>query len=418
MTPATIKIALFEDQHAQDLLLKYLLLGGVAGGTLAGGQALIKHMQNINTRAENNPKQDEVMSAKLAEIKAAGGRGNITGMELALAVLGGGGAGYLGYKGIQNIDQWLTRKKLERELDQVQNAYMADLSDLSKDPAMAKVAQDTSGVADFGAGAYIMMALAMAAGGIGSYQALNKAFPKTDPQRKTREFKPIATGVTLTEDDTDTPRKAEYDNLSQDALDEDDRSIPSYSTDTSERVIFASADTQSEYLLNLILGDERQAKQSGFLDLVNSVAVGRGEELWKKADSVDDLFAKAKDMNDKIEDEPTPERRQIAVTVISMHPGMSAALSPLLGAEVNDMSPMMTMMGGGCSCGGQNVLNSLMGTLVGGQRKRILIKLSSKLGSLGIDFTKKASEGYIVDYATDTAVLAHNLNRLLQTDLI
>jgi len=416
----TTKLALFDSQHSRDMFLKYLLTGGIVGGTAASGVALMKHLGNIQDRAAQNPKEDEqlLQAAKVAGFMD-GGRGDISGPELALAILASAGVGYGSYKGVENIAQRMKRKQVERELSQVQNHYLTEMEGL-----MPKTAGgDVGGIAQGTAALYVLLALSMGAGGVGAYQALNKNFPKLDPGRATREFEPVSSGKITpisSEDDTGMPRKANEDSLDQSALDEDDRNIPNYSLDTSERVVFASLDAQNEYLLNLILGSEKQAVDSGFRDLVNCVAVGKGEELWKQADSVDELFAKAKAQNDSIDDANiTPERKQIAVTVISMHPGMSTALRPVLGAEVNDMSPTMTMIGGSCPCQSRNVMNSLMDTLVGGQRKRILVKLSSKLGSLGIDFTKQASdEPSEFGYTQDCAILAEHLDGLLQSDLI
>jgi hypothetical protein len=392
------KISLFEDEDAKQVLINFLIGGGVAGGTLASGIGLYKMLKGLN--AEKLPVEPN------GEVKSAG----IGGSEVALSILGGLGTGYIGYKGIEQLLQLREKAELERRVADAQKAYYNNLKALHTPEELEKIAGGMSTGATAGAIGYLLLLALGTAGGVGAYQSLKKYFPQksTDAIIKDDIKKYSPTTASKVDYDTVVVNRDDTYNSSL----EDDTTIPDYSQDTSQRVIQASADIQSEYLLNIVLADEKRANCSGLGDVSDAICAGKCDEMLEGCDSVDQIFDKAKVLSDGVPAElKSPERKQISITIMSTHPTLSRAIEPVVASEFADMAPMMFSVGKNSPCDTFKVANELMTHVVMGTRKVNLEKVAALYAEDISGATKLASN---IDYETASSRLSTCLISMLK----
>lgn len=213
-----------------------------------------------------------------------------------LAFLGSSAAGYYG---LRRLFKDQKKKRLQKELDNLQVAYYGDL--INKKAS-------TSPLISWQSSPWLAAALVT----MGTAGLIPKFLDKQFPAPKTSD--PVR-----------RPKRIEI-------IEEDEE-------DTESELYKESSinDIEYENLFRTVLADKNVAKISGFNDVVNYIANGN----IKKAEQLicqdpEQLFKAASNAS-----EGTEFRRQMAITYMSTHPTFQEVLGPYAAAEVFEMSPVI-----------------------------------------------------------------------------
>lgn len=320
-------------------LVRYILSGALGGLTVGGGIGLANLLLNLQKKQEKltDKYEDEELIIDLPEkfddldslvdLKKESSdntddKEEFTALNKAIATILGLGTAMTGYYGIRSLLQKKRNKDNIEDLDSVQRAYFTDLLRANKS-ASTEQPMEKRAVLDT---VFTLMLLAGLASGVGTYSFLNKTYP-TLKDTSPDVLRPKRIRYRYPKEDKE---KTEATNTDKEP-DETDKT-PEFSNESSERVV--SASYNREYLLRNIIGNTKQAEDSGLSNLVNAIALGHIDELMLS--DIDSIIEKSACYTERA----SKEKQDLAISYLSTSEFFGTALEPLLVAESLETTPV------------------------------------------------------------------------------
>lgn len=274
------------------LVLKMLAGGALTGGGLAAATSAFRHIDSLQhkvKRQQDTSQDDDILYLNLPPKKASANAATFATGGLA-GILGT----YLAYNLVRGQVQKMRKKELQKELDQSQQVYLGGLTkQASQFPVVSKVV---------GTG-YLAALMAALGSAVITNRVLQKQFPAIKPPNR------------------DKPRKIVLRTGKEEAAVEAPDKV------TPDMV---------EGMMHTHLQQTKAASESGFADLVAAAAQGRCNEIYNNSWDLDLMFDTVKGARfTKV----SSFHERLAVTWLSNQPQISAAITPLLAAELQTTTP-------------------------------------------------------------------------------
>lgn len=231
-----------------DLIRKYLLGGAAIGGGAGLVTSLSNHLKTVQREGDDSSKDDDTIYLNLPgqqPIKQA-----VIGGGLALA---GGALATLGsYAAVRKAYQAMKRKRMQAELDEAQNAYLGSVETEGKSASM-DASGKPMGMVELLTSAPIAVPILL---GLGSGALAHKFLDSSFPARRKRQ--------------TLGPRRVVLRTQPPATPDEE---LPEEMKSASDHT------SGAELLVQLVLGNPKQASLSELTDMVAAAATGRCNEM-------------------------------------------------------------------------------------------------------------------------------------------
>lgn len=303
-----------ESREATNRILKYLFLGLAGGGSVAAGLSTLNNFKTLSHDAARDEKS-RAGDKELEVIKTS----SISSHTLKwLALLGALPVGYMAVDQLHDIEK---KDRAKDEEDLAKKEYYGKLDKLHNPTSK------TANALESGVGTLIAL---LATSALGTGYITNKFLAAEYPNPERKKIKDLIRNE-------NKPIRIKYvdkevKEVKEDEEDEGGVKNASWGSESSREPY------RIEALLNVLLGNEKIANDSGFSDLIKAAASGGIDALRTELslNGLDAMFEKAAQLPHT---KTSTHRIQLAKTFLSTDPQFSASLKPLIAAEILEASP-------------------------------------------------------------------------------